>query len=70
MVWNSRLFHIYQRLADIFASSPTQMFSELWVIAVGDLYQLPPVIQSPVFSDFKNESSLGVFQDLWTERGC
>lgn len=31
------------------------MFSELSFIAVGDLYQLPLVIQSPVFSEFKND---------------
>ena len=31
------------------------MFSELSFIAVGDLYQPPPVILSPVCSDFKKD---------------
>ena len=31
------------------------MFSELSFIAVGDLCQLPPVILSPVFGDFKKD---------------
>ena len=49
------MLHIHHRLADIFGSSLIQMFSELSFIAVGDLYQLAPVIQSPVFSEFEND---------------
>lgn len=49
------MLYIHHRVADIFGSSLIQMFSELSFFAVCDLYQPPPVILSPVFSNFKKD---------------
>ncbi|XP_022791091.1 ATP-dependent DNA helicase PIF5-like [Stylophora pistillata] len=53
MVSNITLVHIHQRLLEIFGFSSSQLFAGLSVIAVGDLYQLPPVNRKPVFSEYK-----------------
>ena len=56
MVSNTALHHIHQRLKEIFATSDSQLFAGLSVIALGDLYQLPPIQRKPVFEDYKNEA--------------
>ena len=43
MVGNTSLLHIYQRLKEIFACSSAKLFAGISVIAVGDLYHLPPI---------------------------
>ena len=43
MVSNTALLHVHQRLKEIFVPSSSQLFTSLSVIAVGDLYQLPPI---------------------------
>ena len=56
MVSKITLLHIHQRLKDIFGSNSSQLFAGISIIAVGDLYQLPPKHRKPIFHSFKNES--------------
>ena len=56
MVSNTALHHIHQRLKEIFGTSNSQLFAGLSVIALGDLYQLPPIQRKPVFEDYKNDA--------------
>ena len=56
MVSNTTLLHIHQRLKDMFGSFASQLFVGISIIAVGDLYQLPPIRRKPVFENFKNDS--------------
>jgi len=57
MVSNKLLLYIHQRLLDIFGYSGNHMkpFEGITVIVVGDLYQLPPVLQRPVYADYYDE---------------
>ena len=43
MVSNTASLHVHQRLKEIFVTSSSQLFPGLSVIAVSDLYQLPPI---------------------------
>ena len=56
MVSNITLLHIHQRLKDIFGSFNSQLFAGISVVAVGDLYQLPPIRRKPIFDNYKNNS--------------
>ena len=56
MVSNRALLHIHQRLKEIFAAPNSQLFVGISMIAVGDLYQLPPIRRKPIFSCFKNDA--------------
>ena len=49
---------MHQRLKDIFGTSAFELFAGIHVsiIAVGDLYQLPPIRRKPIFDRFKNNS--------------
>ena len=53
MVSNTTLLHIHPRLKEIFATPNNQLFAGLSIIVVGDLYQLPPIRNKPVFDEFK-----------------
>ena len=54
MVANSTLLHIHQRLKEIFGTNNSQRFAGISIIAVGDLYQLPPIRRKSVFENYKN----------------
>ena len=54
MVGNITLLHIHQRLKDIFGSA--ELFAGISIIAVGDLYQLPPIKKKVIFENFNIES--------------
>ncbi|CAB3995695.1 ATP-dependent DNA helicase PIF1 [Paramuricea clavata] len=54
MVGNTTLLHVHQRLKEIFGSS--DIFAGKSIIAVGDLYQLPPIKKKAVFENFKIET--------------
>ena len=56
MVGNTSLLHIHQRLKEIFGCSSAKLFAGISVIAVGDLYQLPPIKKKTVFDNFKIEA--------------
>ena len=56
MVGNTSLLHIHQRLKEIFGCSSAKLFAGISVIAVGDLYQLPPIKKKAVFDNFKIEA--------------
>ena len=56
MVGNSTLLHIHQRLKEIFDCSSTKLFAGISIIAVGDLYQLPPIKKRAIFDNFKTEA--------------
>ena len=71
MVSNIRLLHIHKRLCEIFGSSEDQLFSNLSILVVGDLLQLPPIKAPQMFQpysnrfgDFFNLSSLFVMAEL------
>ena len=50
MVGSNMLLEIHKRLQQIKAVLPDVAFSGVSILAVGDLYQLPPVGQAPIFS--------------------
>ncbi|XP_078375419.1 uncharacterized protein LOC144658809 isoform X2 [Oculina patagonica] len=56
MVSNKMLLHIHQRLKEIFGSSSSEMFAAISIITVGDLLQLPPIKQKPIFSSYANDT--------------
>ena len=49
------LKHIHERLKQIFGTPDSVLFTGISLIAVGDLYQSPPIKAKPVFSQFKND---------------
>ena len=49
------LKHIHERLKQIFGTPDLMLFAGISLIAVGDLYQLPPIKAKHVFSDYINE---------------
>lgn len=56
MVANITLIHINQRLKEIFDIPDDQLFAGLSILAVGDLYQLPPIKRKPVFANYKKDA--------------
>ena len=49
MVGSNMLFEIHKRLQQIKDVSDDAVFGGVSILAVGDLYQLPPVCQTPLF---------------------
>ena len=56
MVRNITLLHIHQRLQQVFGTGNLQLFAGISIIAVGDLYQLPPIRRKLVFQNYKNDT--------------
>lgn len=55
MVGSDMLLTIHKRLNEIKGNhSNNVLFGNVSILAVGDLYQLPPVMQSPIFMDVKD----------------
>ena len=52
MASNTMLLNIHKRLKEIFATPNSRLFAGITIIAVGDLYQLPPIRQKPIFADY------------------
>ena len=51
----SQWFQIFfSRLTEIFGTSEEVPFAEVSIIAFDDLYQLPPINQRPIYSDYKD----------------
>ena len=50
MVGSNMLLEIHRRLQQIKGVSDDAIFGGVSILAVGDLYQLPPVYQAPLFS--------------------
>ena len=55
MVANTTLLHIHQRLTEIFGTSNAHLFAGISILAIGDMYQLPPIRRKPVFANYKND---------------
>ena len=57
MVSNKLMLYIHRRLVDIFgyAENSSIPFAGITMIFVGDLYQLPPVLQKPIYADYYDE---------------
>ena len=55
MVSNNRLLHIRQRLKEIFGTFNSKIFTGISIIAVGDLHELPPIQQKPIFCRYSND---------------
>ena len=57
MVSNNLFLHTHQRLLDIFGytNNCDKPYAGLTIIVVGNLYQLPPVFQRPVFADYYDD---------------
>ena len=56
MLSNKPFIYVHQRLLDIFGCSTNHtLFAGITVILVGDVYQLPPVLQKPVYAEFYDE---------------
>lgn len=56
MVGNTTLLHIHQRLKEIFDTNNSQLFAGISIIALGDLYQLPPIQRKLVFDYYANDA--------------
>ena len=56
MVTNTTVLHIHQRLKEIFNTPNSELFARISFIAVGDLYQLPPIRRRAVFENYKNDT--------------
>ena len=56
MVPNTTLLHIHQHLKEIFNTPNSELFARISFIAVGDLYQLPPIRRRAVFENYKNDT--------------
>ena len=55
MVSNMKLLFIHQRLKDIFGTPEYSLFAGKAIIAVGDLFQLPPCKGKPVFAEYSKD---------------
>ena len=57
MAANTTLLHIHQRLKEIFNTPNSELlFARISFIAIGDLYQLPPIRRRAVFENYKNDT--------------
>ena len=65
MVSNTMLLNIHKRLKEICATANSRLFAGISIIAVGDLCQLPPIRQQPIFADYKNDA-----YNLWHSWHC
>ena len=52
MAANATLLHIHQRLKEIFNAPNSELFVCISFIAIGDLYQLPPIRRRAVFENY------------------
>lgn len=62
MVGSDILLTVHRRLCDIFGNE--EPFGGVSVLAVGDLLQLPPVAQKPVFS-LPTDEMAAIYGSLW-----
>ena len=69
MVGSNLLFMLHKRLRQIKSVPEDVMFGDISVLAVGDLYQLPPVGQAPLFATVNDGSlaSLHGSGSLWKD---
>lgn len=66
MVGNARFnIQIYNRLNHIKGSS--KPFGGVCIIAIGDLFQLPPVMDSYIFKDMNHSEYAILAPNLWNE---
>lgn len=62
------LFEIHKRMQQIKAVLPDVTFGGISILAVGDLYQLPPVAQAPIFSTISDSyATLYRSGSLWVD---
>ena len=54
MVSNNLLYYIHLQLNEIFGTTDSEPFVGLTILAVGDVFQLPPVRGLPVYLECKN----------------
>ena len=54
MVSNIMLLHIHQTLMEIFGTFEEVPFAGISIVAFGDLYQLPPISQRPIYAGYKD----------------
>ena len=64
MVGSNMLLEIHKRLQQIKGVSDDKVFGGVSILAVGDLYQLPPVGQAPLFSTVSDCYGSG---SLWVD---
>ena len=55
VVFNMKLLSVHQRLKDIFGTPQYSLFASKAIIAVGDLFQLPPCKRKPVFAEYSKD---------------
>ena len=68
MVGSNMLLEVHKRLQQIKAVLPDATFGGVSILAVGDLYQLRPVGQTPVFSSVRNcYSKQYLARSLWVD---
>ena len=68
MVGYTTLLDIHPRLKEISDTNNSQLFAGISIIALGDLYQLPPIQRKLVFDNYANnafkETKIREFQRL------
>ena len=69
MLGSSMLLDIHKRLNEILVQPHDVLFGNISLLAVGDLYQLPPVGQPPVFSTMSRYTLASLYGSgsLWRE---
>ena len=68
MVGSNMLLEIHKRLQQLKAALPDVAFGGVSILAVGDLYQLPPVGQAPIFSTVSDSyANLYCSGSLWVD---
>ena len=55
VVSNTTLVNYHQRLKEIFVTPNSKLFAGVSILAVGDLYELPPIWKKPVFENYKKD---------------
>ena len=66
MVADTTLLHIHQRLKEILNQPNSELLPCMSFIAVGDLYQLPPIRKRAVFENYKTYITHTVHLDGYT----
>ena len=67
MVGNRMIYHVHRRLEEIIGKQiENSYFGGISILAVGDLYQLRPVLQGHIFEDLTLDCS-GLCESVWKE---
>ena len=55
MFADTTLLHIHQRLKELFGTSNIHLFAGISILAIGHMYQLPPIRRKPPMAPIHND---------------